>query len=362
MARVHLIENNRDTELARRFEEGLKRSHQVSSDINFLKAGHEWRRSLHEALLTADGLIALFTKNSVPEGTTTISSQWMAADIGAARALGKFVIPVIIGSDVQIPALVNDIFVARKFTEDNTAIEELIREVDDAIREQMERQKKVSALSLPTGYEHLGSNVLRFHEDGAYDKSVFVMMKFPDRRSMKPRQCDLLENIWEVLDNTLASHALIARRADKRLYHDQLWENVCVHMLGSRYGVAILEDRVADELNPNVTLEYGFMKSLNREVALFRDVQFRHDRADLTGKLSRQFAIDSGGALKSASLVKAVRDWLADLGISPTPSTRKGGTPGRRGTRRPHRLVRRVRRGVASPKAAGSGRRNRRVR
>jgi hypothetical protein len=86
-----------------------------------------------------------------------------------------------------------------------------------------------------------------------------------------------------------------------------------VYMLGSRYGIAILEDRVAEELNPNVALEYGFMKSLNRQVALFRDVEFRHNRADLTGKLSKPFEIDNAGELKSESLAKAVQV----LGVSP---------------------------------------------
>ena len=60
-------------------------------------------------------------------------------------------------------------------------------------------------------------------------------------------------------------------------------------MLGSRFGMAILEDCVQQELNPNIALEYGFMKALNRTVALFRQLNFKHDRADLTGKLAKTF-------------------------------------------------------------------------
>jgi hypothetical protein len=305
MARIHLIENNRDITLAKRFEQGLQRHHNVSWDINFLVPGQEWRRSLREAVLAADGLVALFTETS------------MAADIGAAKALGKFVIPVIIGADVQIPALVDDIFVARATSADDAPIKEVISQVEDAIRIHTERRQKELALSLPPGYQHLASNVLRLHESGSYDQSVFVMMKFPDATAIEPKQHELLEDIWDVIVRTLASYGLAARRADKREYHDQLWENICVYMLGSRYGVAALEDRVAEELNPNVALEYGFMKSLNRHVALFRDVQFRHDRADLTGKLSKPFEIDNEGKLKSESLAKAVQDWLLDIGVPP---------------------------------------------
>jgi hypothetical protein len=133
MARIHLIENNKDIDLAKRFEQGLQRHHNVSWDINFLVPGQEWRRSLREAVLAADGLVALFAENSVREHSNVISSQWMAADIGAARALRKFVIPVIIGAEVQIPALVDDIFVARAASTNDAAIKEAISQVEDAI-------------------------------------------------------------------------------------------------------------------------------------------------------------------------------------------------------------------------------------
>src|SRR5262249_14349270 len=231
------------------------------------------------------------------------------------------VIPVVIGPKVQIPALVDDIFVVRATSTDDAAIKDAISQVEEAIRVHTERQEKESALSLPSGYEHLASNVVRFHEDRSYDQSVFVMMKFPDPKAIKPKQRKLLKDIWDVLVKTLASYGLTARRADKREYHDQLWENICVYMLGSRYGIAILEDRVADELNPNVALECGFMKSLNRQVSLFRDVQFRHDRAVLTGKLSKPFVIDSAEVLKPDSLAEAVKDWLLDIGVHPIRRT-----------------------------------------
>jgi len=318
MARLHMIESHKDQDLARQFVGSLQHAgHTVSCDIDYLVPGEEWKRSLREALAAADGLIALLTENSLQSMSNSISSQWMAADIGAARASGKFVIPVILGDNVRIPALIDDLFVVRASSITETDLKRVVSKIDDAIQVHMERRAKESALYLPNGYEHLASNVLRFREDGSYDKSVFVMMKFPDPNAMVGKQQKLLTDIWEVLSQVLSSYALTARRADKKTYHDQLWENICVYMLGSRYGIAILEDRVAEELNPNVALEYGFMKSLNRQVALFRDVQFRHDRADLTGKLAKSFEIDDGGELKKETLARAVQDWLLDIGVPP---------------------------------------------
>jgi hypothetical protein len=132
---------------------------------------------------------------------------------------------------------------------------------------------------------------------------------------MTPEDVSLLEDIWSVVDRTVGAYGLKARRADKKSYHDQLWENVCIYMLGSRYGMAILEDRVAAELNPNVALEYGFMRAMSRQVALLREIRFKHTRADLTGKLAISFEIDDFKRLRQDTLSNAIRDWFLDLGI-----------------------------------------------
>jgi hypothetical protein len=144
------------------------------------------------------------------------------------------------------------------------------------------------------------------------------MMKFPVHAAVETREFKLLTDIWETVGHELKKHGLTGRRADERAYEDQLWENICVYMLSSRYGIAILEDRAANELNPNVMLEYGFMRAMNRRVALLRDVNFKHDRADLTGKLARPFEIDKSSVLRKASLRSAVRDWLSDVGLGAT--------------------------------------------
>jgi 6-phosphogluconate dehydrogenase (decarboxylating) len=86
-------------------------------------------------------------------------------------------------------------------------------------------------------------------------------------------------------------------------------------MLGCKFGV--LEDRVATELSPNVALEYGFMKAMNKRVGLFRNADFRHHRADFSGKLAKTFEIDSADALNVGSLKTAIEAWLLDVGVSP---------------------------------------------
>jgi hypothetical protein len=318
MSRLYISQNNRDTELALLLAGHLqKRGHSVAVDASFLVPGTQWMRSIRDEAGACDGIIALLSENSVREQSNAISSQWVAADIGAARATGKFVIPLIVGATVAIPALVNDLFTIREDALDEVNIDRVADAIDKAVRVHIQTRDSRSALGLPPGFEHLASGVQRFHEDFGYDQSVFVMMKFPDPASTLPVDSELLEDIWITIDHVLNAYGLKARRADKRAYTDQLWENICIYSLGSRYGLAVLEDRVAAELNPNVALEYGFMKALNRQVALLRDIGFKHDRADLTGKLSLPFEIDKTKKLSRKSLARSVQNWLTDLGVHP---------------------------------------------
>jgi hypothetical protein len=50
-------------------------------------------------------------------------------------------------------------------------------------------------------------------------------------------------------------------------------------------------------------------------VALLRDIQFKHDRADLTGKLAKPFEISDDKQLQPLSLRSALQEWMVDLGI-----------------------------------------------
>lgn len=310
MARLFVTYRHNDLELAKTFVSELRlRNHRVTFDQEYLVLGEEWRRSLHEAFVAADGLVVLLTRNSVDDASGHISSQYIAADIGAARAANKLVMPIL-KSGMPLPGLISDIHVEWMKDTGPAELQRMIQAIERAIERRAEKKKLTTDYIVLPGYEHLISALRRFHEDTPYEKSVFVMMKFPDAQ-MNDAHRQLLNDIWRVISDTIGQRGLKARRADQVAYYDQLWENVCVHMFGSRYGMAILEDHVTSELNPNVTLEYGFMKALNRPVGLFRAEDFRHDRADLTGKLSKSFIIDSRDKLNEASLHSAIHDWLS---------------------------------------------------
>ncbi len=84
-------------------------------------------------------------------------------------------------------------------------------------------------------------------------------------------------------------------------------------MVCSGLGVAVLEDRWVDEMNPNVALEYGFMRALNKPSLMLVDREFDHLRSDLAGTVYETFDLSD----IAGTVGPAISRWLRDLGIDP---------------------------------------------
>ena len=307
MATLFFSYSSRDRPLALQLVTGLSElGHRIAIDTDSLVPGIEWRRELLDKLLLSDGVVVLLTPNA-------LNSPFVLSEIGSARASSKhFLIPVVLGK-LPIHPVVQDIWAVPLPSNKPADVGKAARQIDEAVKSHLKRSARLSGVSVPSGYEHLGRRVYEFCQESPFERNVFVMMKFPERLKMSERHVRLLEEIFEVVRAEAARHHLVARRADQKHYHDQLWENICVYIIGSKYGIAILEDEVAAELNPNVALEYGFMKALDHPVALLQWSRFQHVRADLSGKLARTFDIKRG-VLQKPSLRRAVGDWLREQG------------------------------------------------
>jgi len=308
MARIHIAYRSYDRKLALELKTELeKKSHLVTIDVDFLVAGHHWRRRIDEAFAAADFLVVLLSERAVDPQTGMINSHWIAADIGAARYSEKVVLPVLLDG-IQFPELIDDIYC---ITPEGNSLREAALSLSDAISV----HEEIAMLHLPRGYRHLTQSVRKCRKEHLYETSVFVMMKFPD--GLAPDHARLVDRTFEVIASALGAYGLVARRADKKHYEPDLWNNLCVYMLGCQFGLAVLEDCGANEMNPNVALEYGFMKALNKEVGLLREENFKHDRADLIGKLVKPFRIQEGLVLDEDSLKRAIQDWMIDCGVPP---------------------------------------------
>ena len=162
----------------------------------------------------------------------------------------------------------------------------------------------------PGQHTKLADAIRSFHQDTGrgcenYDKNVFLMSRFQEGNKT-------LDQIDRSIRQTLQARGLVAHRADDRCYaaDRNLWDNVCTYMHGCKFGIAVLEDILAEEFNPNVALEYGFMCGLSKPTLLLKERRF-HPRADILGTLWEEFDILD----IEVSVPKAVNRWLDDVAM-----------------------------------------------
>ncbi len=165
---------------------------------------------------------------------------------------------------------------------------------------------RVAGLTLPEGYGHLANDCRRFLKDHPdFRHNVFIMTRFgTDRPSTQ---------LDKELRKVLSEYNLNPVRADDKNYSSDrtLWGNVCIYMLCCNYGIALLDDRNADEFNANVALEYGFMRALNRQTLLLADKGFSNLMSVVIGTLREKFDI----ADIEPTLRPALENWLRDVDV-----------------------------------------------
>jgi hypothetical protein len=165
---------------------------------------------------------------------------------------------------------------------------------------------RVPAIS---GYEGLQQLLDRFFDDHPdFTKNVLIAMRFGN----SPQS----EQIHRAIRTALGRFGLNALRADDKTYpdDDDLWANVCAYMMGCKYAVCVFEDFEQRSFNPNVPLEYGFMRAINRRVLLLKEAHMPTMPSDITGKLYRPFDVFD----IDTSIDAAISGWVTrDLGLPP---------------------------------------------
>ena len=177
---------------------------------------------------------------------------------------------------------------------------------------QIERKpsKKISPESV--SHPEIASGLEEFKVDHPEGRAAFIMMQFRNTKAH--------ETIARVLKETLAAHGITALRADDKQYMDDLFPNVKVYMHACKFGVAVFERITADDFNPNVSLEVGYMLGMNRDVLVLKDRTLKALPTDLTGRLYREFdTLDV-----EATLPAEIEKWLVDKALIKRP-VEKGG-------------------------------------
>lgn len=187
-------------------------------------------------------------------------------------------------------------------------LDELDKKLSNRIKdseEQIKAKLRKFARYPPHFSKHL-EKLNEFYSDGCtFSKSVMIMTKFSEG---KTKLDTALSNIIKITSKTIEECGFTPRIASSRNYYPTLWDNVELYLLACGQGIAIVESRYKPELNPNVALEWGFMRALGKDVLFLMEKDFSYPRADWEGFLKESFIWD-----KPANEIKhAVHKWLKD--------------------------------------------------
>ncbi len=153
---------------------------------------------------------------------------------------------------------------------------------------------------------HVGilSKLEDFRKDGAYDKSVFIMTKFPGAGKQVDKE---LNQVIKTVQKAVKAAGFLPRIASEKDYHELLWHNVGLYLLGCCRGIAIVESKHTEELNPNVAMEWGWMRAMGKRVLFLAEKSFDLRRADWSGLIEEQFQWEKPGP----GIAAAVKKFLA---------------------------------------------------
>ena len=158
-------------------------------------------------------------------------------------------------------------------------------------------------LAFPPFHDRHRAQLQAFHADGGFDRSVFIMTKYPDGEEPKDAA---LKKVVGAVKQAVARCQHVPRLALDRDYHPGLWDNVELYLLGCPRGIAIVESKYRPELNPNVAMEWGWMRGMGRDVLYLVEKTFDQKRADWGHLIEYEFAWDD----PDAAIPAAVHKWL----------------------------------------------------
>jgi hypothetical protein len=201
-------------------------------------------------------------------------------------------------------------------SDDENTARTAINSVAEMICVEMAKAVKIGRFNIPKNFLHLQRFAPNFLHDHPHpDSNVFLMMRFG-----KSEQYDMIEKI---LRKKFQDYGLNVLRADDKDYTGDLWDNVCVYMIGCKYGIVVFEEINERDFNPSVALELGFMMAHGKRCLLLKDQRMPKMPTDIVGKLYKLF-----DAYKiEQSISDAVDSWAKDIGLKNNKEADSQATP-----------------------------------
>lgn len=122
----------------------------------------------------------------------------------------------------------------------------------------------------------------------SYEKSVFIMTKYPENPPKSALDTQL-QALIDLVKDAVSTQGYTALLATDKKYHPELFRNIEVYLMGCSKAIAIVESKHTDELNPNVAMEWGWLRSSDRDVCYLVEKDFNRARADIKGLIEDYF-------------------------------------------------------------------------
>ncbi len=290
-----------------------------------LRAFREWLLATQQTKTVWDGLYAriptapLFDQRGGRGGRMAIKAATPEeiAAVGCdfiTMLAGKLMAPATLPIEYNIRPSYQTNSVQAHFDE---LMQQYISPAIGFIRRELERTNNVPPTAktppetVPAHPVEITDSLARLRRDHAdSDRTAFVMMRFVRTR--------MHDEILGAIRAGLANAGIKALRADDKEYHDDLFLNVTTYMHGCAFGIAVFERLEAEDFNPNVSLEVGYMQALRKPVCLLKDKTLKTLHVDLMGKLYRTFDPQSPATTIPGELER----WLRDKGLGISGSAR----------------------------------------
>lgn len=136
------------------------------------------------------------------------------------------------------------------------------------------------------------------------ESNLFLMTRFA--------KTEQLDAISTAVAQSVGAFGLEFIRADDTSFSgNYLWQRVEQCMQAATFGVAVFDNLDKPEINPNISLELGYMLALGHKCLLLKEKRLPALMADLQGFLHKEFDAEN----TTATVLGAMADWLREVGV-----------------------------------------------
>lgn len=177
MPKIYVSYTQLDKVIAARVVDGLRsRGHTVLWDTDLLRAGLDWRVVLAQALRDCPVVVSILTSQSV-------SASYPMSELGAARILGKVLIPLIF-DDINYPNVIQDLYCVRASESDlDQVLERVHRELSQFAAENkkvfiVHGQNEAKKLELKDFLAKLALDPVILHQQNDLGKTIIEKFEY----------------------------------------------------------------------------------------------------------------------------------------------------------------------------------------